>query len=58
MSKFYKKYKDDRLICTLCQHYCKIKPNREGICGVNRNVGDRIECLVYGYPSAIAVDQI
>jgi len=58
MSKFYKKYKDDRLICTLCQHYCKIKLNKEGICGVNRNIGDKIECLVYGYPSAMAIDPI
>jgi len=58
MKKFYKEYKDDRLICTLCQHYCKIKVGKVGICGVNKNVGDRIECLVYGYPSAIAVDPI
>jgi len=58
MSSFYKKYSDSRLICTLCQHYCKIRPDREGICGVNRNIGDRVECLVYGYPSAVAVDPI
>jgi pyruvate formate lyase activating enzyme len=58
MGNFYKKYSDNRVVCTLCQHYCKIRPQKEGICGVNRNVGDRIECLVYGYPSAIALDPI
>lgn len=54
---FYKPYKN-RIICTLCQHYCKIKEGETGICGVNKNVGDKIECLVYGYPSVINIDPI
>ena len=59
MSIFYKPYKKEgTLICTLCQHYCKIKEGKTGICGVNKNVGDKIECLVYGYPSALHVDPI
>ena len=58
MSRFYKPYDDRRIICTLCQHYCKIKEGKTGICGVNKNVGDRVECLVYGYPSALAIDPI
>ncbi len=58
MSKFYKPYSEDRLICTLCNHYCKIKKNQTGICGVNKNIGEKIECLVYGYPIAMAVDPI
>ncbi len=56
--QFYKAYKEDKLICTLCQHYCKIKEGKTGICGVNKNVGDKIECLVYGYPSALNIDPI
>jgi len=55
MSKFYKPYSQDKTICTLCQHYCKIKKGQTGICGVNKNVGDKIESLVYGYPSALAL---
>lgn len=58
MGQFYKPYKEGTLICTLCQHYCKIKEGKTGICGVNENVGDKIECLVYGYPSAMHVDPI
>ncbi len=58
MSYFYKPYKTGTLVCTLCQHYCKIKEGKTGICGVNKNVGDKVECLVYGYPSAIHVDPI
>ncbi len=58
MSYFYKPYKEGTLICTLCQHYCKIKEGKTGICGVNKNVGETIECLVYGYPSAMHIDPI
>lgn len=57
--KFYKPTdKGERLTCILCQHYCKIKEGQTGICGVNKNVGDKIECLVYGYPSAMNIDPI
>ncbi len=58
MEQFYKPYKEGTMICTLCQHYCKIKEGKTGICGVNENVGDKIACLVYGYPSAMHVDPI
>ena len=50
--------KEKTLVCTLCGHYCRIQEGSTGICGVNKNTGDRIECLVYGYPSAINVDPI
>jgi len=55
---FYKPYKETKMVCTLCQHYCKIKEGNTGICGVNKNIGDEIECLVYGYPSAMNIDPI
>jgi len=56
--KFYQKGKDDKLICTLCQHYCHIAVGNTGICGVNKNIGDQIECLVYGYPAVIHIDPV
>jgi len=55
--KFYKEL-DERLQCTLCQHYCKLKVSQVGICGVNKNIGDKVECLVYGYPCALNIDPI
>jgi len=55
---FYKPSKNDKLTCTLCQHYCDISLNKTGICGVNKNTGDKIECLVYGYPAVINVDPV
>ena len=54
---FYTKQKD-RLVCNLCSYYCKLKEGQTGICGVNKNIGESIECLVYGYISALNIDPI
>ena len=56
--KFYKSGKDDKLICTLCGHYCHIGVGNTGICGHNKNTGEKFECLVYGYPAVIHVDPV
>lgn len=48
----------ERLVCLLCSHYCKIAFDKTGICGVNKNIGEKIECLVYGYPKALNIDPI
>jgi len=58
MKYFKEDEKSDKLVCLLCQHYCKIKEGKTGICGVNKNIGDKIECLVYGYPAAMNIDPI
>jgi len=55
--KYYKQ-SNDRLTCLLCQHYCMLKENQIGICGINKNIGDTIECLAYGYPKALNIDPI
>lgn len=57
---FYKQQenKKDRLVCLLCDYYCKLKDGQIGICGINQNIGDKIECLVYGYLSALNIDPI
>jgi pyruvate formate lyase activating enzyme len=44
--------------CLLCQHYCKLKKEQLGICGVNKNIDGVIKNLVYGYPIALNVDPI
>ena len=56
--KFYKKAINEKMTCILCQHYCDISLDKTGICGVNKNVGNKIECLVYGYPAVINVDPV
>lgn len=55
--KFYEK-DNDKYKCLLCSHYCKLNESQVGICGVNKNVGEEIECLVYGKISAFNVDPI
>jgi len=55
---FYEPTSNDKIKCLLCGHYCNIKVGEVGLCKVNKNVGDKIECLVYGYPNAINIDPI
>ena len=38
----YFKKENDRLVCLLCSYYCKLKEGQTGICGVNKNIGDKI----------------
>jgi len=47
-----------KITCTLCSHYCKLKKEQSGICGVNANINDTLTCKVYGYPTALHVDPI
>ncbi len=50
--------KEGKLKCLLCSYYCQLKPNQIGICGVNKNIENKIECLVYGHISAFNIDPI
>ncbi len=48
----------EKIVCLLCQHYCKLKENQVGICGVNMNENGRLKNLVYGKVAAMNVDPI
>lgn len=48
----------DKIICMLCSYYCDLKVGQVGVCSVNKNTGDKIECLVYGHISAFNIDPI
>ncbi|MDP4222115.1 MAG: AmmeMemoRadiSam system radical SAM enzyme [Bacteroidota bacterium] len=50
----YDKYTE----CRLCPHFCKIAPGRNGICGVRKNSGDRIELVTYGVISGFSLDPV
>jgi len=56
--EYYKKINNDKIQCLLCNHYCKLKKNQIGICGVNQNINNELKNLVYGYPIAINIDPI
>ena len=55
---YYKKSKDNKLTWLLCSYYCDLKEGQVGICGVNKNTGTKVECLVYGHISAFNIDPI
>lgn len=56
--KFYKTYNEKKQQCLLCNHYCILKEGQTGMCGVNKNVDGKVECLVYGYPAVVHVDPV
>jgi pyruvate formate lyase activating enzyme len=53
-------YKEDgnRIVCLLCRHYCKLKEDQVGICGVNKNENGKLKNMVYGKVAALNVDPI
>jgi pyruvate formate lyase activating enzyme len=52
------KIHDNRLQCLICPHFCKIAKDKEGICGVRKNTGERIELLTYGVISGYSLDPV
>jgi len=57
-AQFYKKSANQAVACELCCHYCRIKNQAVGICGVRKNVNGKLYSLVYGQPAAINIDPI
>ncbi len=55
---FYKKLKEKVVQCQLCPHFCVIKPNERGRCGVRQNQDGKLISLVYGKPCSLALDPI
>jgi len=55
---FYKQLDDNKVICELCPHYCKLKENQIGICSVRKNLSGKLYSLVYGKSIAVHVDPI
>ena len=55
---FYQQIEDDRVQCELCPHFCKLKADQIGICGVRKNIAGKLYSLVYGKAVAVHVDPI
>lgn len=55
---FYDSGKDNVVLCGLCNHHCKIKEGRRGICGVRENRAGRLYSMVYGRLVSENVDPI
>ncbi|RQD80804.1 MAG: AmmeMemoRadiSam system radical SAM enzyme [Methanocalculus sp. MSAO_Arc2] len=44
--------------CLLCPHGCLIQEEKQGICGVRKNIGGELIPLTYGRVASVAVDPI
>lgn len=57
-ASFWKKIEDEKVVCGLCSHNCKIDKNKTGICGVRKNENGKLYSLIYGSCSSMAADPI
>ena len=55
---FYTSLPEGEIRCNLCNHRCKIKEGKRGICGVRENRGGKLYSLVYGKIVAEHIDPI
>lgn len=54
----YKKLAKKSVQCLNCAHYCRIAPERRGICGVRENQEGKLYALNYGLAVSIQVDPV
>lgn len=52
----FEKLENDTVKCIACSHYCTIRNNQRGICGIRFNVKGQLYLAPYGYPSAMHMD--
>lgn len=57
-ASFYKLLDDKYAECALCPHYCKILPDKKGLCGVRYNQSGTLIAESYGRVTGIALDPI
>jgi len=59
-SIFYKILNSNKKIvqCTACNHYCTLKDQDLGKCGVRKNINGKLYSLVYEKPISISIDPI
>lgn len=55
---FFNTLENNRVECTLCPRYCKLRPGQHGFCFVRKNVDGKLFSLAYGKPYAVNVDPI
>lgn len=55
---FYEKLDDNKVKCSLCSHYCTIKPGKRGICAVRENRDGTLYSMVYGKITSRHIDPV
>lgn len=54
----YKKLGNKTAQCQTCAHYCVLKNNEKGVCGVRENKDGKIYSLAYGRACAVGIDPV
>ncbi len=49
---------DNRIQCTICPRYCKLKEGQAGFCQIRKNVNGKVILTSYGYNTGLSVDPI
>jgi len=57
-ASLYKKLKNEKVKCSLCNHFCLIDDGKRGACGVRENINGKLFSLNYGKLVALHVDPI
>ena len=58
-AKFYKNLKEYELLeCQLCPNFCKIGDGERGICGVKKNINNKLYSLVYNKVCSLHIDPV
>ncbi len=57
-ARLWKPLKKGAVQCRLCNHYCAIKPNERGKCGVRENRDGTLYALNYGKIAALNLDPV
>lgn len=57
-ARLWKKLKDGKVQCRLCNHFCIIDDDRRGICGVRENRDGTLFSLNYGQLAALGMDPV
>jgi len=55
---YYESLEDNKVMCGLCPHMCKIADKRTGTCGARMNRQGRLYSEIYGMVTALAMDPI
>ncbi|MBU0720537.1 AmmeMemoRadiSam system radical SAM enzyme [bacterium] len=56
--QYYRYKNENAIVCLLCKHYCTLKKDSHGICGVNFNIDSKLVNKTYSHPSAVHIDPI
>ncbi len=57
-AQFFEVLEDKKVRCTLCPHYCVLKPEQTGLCLGRKNINGKLIAINYGYTTSLAIDPI